>query len=400
MFFYILALWFLASGLLIAMYARRELLASWKEPVLRRPVMIIESDDWGAGPAAQSDALGALAALLAGFSDRDGRHPVMTLGMVLATADGEKIKATGNYQRQLISVSTHDSLLGAINHGINTGVFALQLHGLEHFWPAALIAASQRDRVVKDWLEDAPDTVTEDLPSWLQSRWVDASELPARSIGAKDVVHAVHEEVAVFQSIFGSIPYVAVPPTFVWNECVEKAWAAEGISAVVTPGRRYESRDAEGQPSAPGEPVYSGQLAENGIVYVVRNSYFEPSLGHTADNAMASLVLKSGLGQPTLFEMHRFNFLGSEERKTRSIEELGRLLRDALDRYPSLAFISTGKLAGILKKRDPEWVEQRLWCRLHVWIKRIGNYSRLRKLAWLTGWILPAGLIWKLTGYS
>ena len=37
------------------------LAARWREPVLRHPVLIIESDDWGAGPLQQADALTRLA---------------------------------------------------------------------------------------------------------------------------------------------------------------------------------------------------------------------------------------------------------------------------------------------------------------------------------------------------
>ena len=393
----ILALWFFSSGLLIVFYARRELIVSWREPVLRRPVLIIESDDWGAGPVEQSDALDKLASLLAGFSDHDGRHPVMTLGVILAGADGEKTGTTGSYQRQLISAVTHTSLLESITRGTNAGVFDLQLHGLEHFWPAALITASESDRSVKAWLGLAPESVTEDLPSALQSRWVDASVLPSKPLSNSEIIQAVREEAGAFKAIFGYPPRVAVPPTFIWNECVEKAWAAEGVGVIVTPGRRYEARDEKGRPSAARSPIFNGQCTEYGIVYVVRDSYFEPSFGHTAENAMASLDLKTALGQPALFETHRFNFIGSNETKIRSLEELRRLLQQALASYPTLAFLSTGTLATILGKRDPVWVEQRLGRRLHVWIRRLGTCSGLRKLAWLSGWILPAGLIWKLT---
>ena len=75
----VLALWFLLSGIMIILYARRELVTSWLEPVLRRPVLIIESDDWGAGPACQSDVLREIACILENFSDSEGRRPVMTL---------------------------------------------------------------------------------------------------------------------------------------------------------------------------------------------------------------------------------------------------------------------------------------------------------------------------------
>jgi len=131
---------------------------------------------------------------------------------------------------------------------------------------------------------------------------------------------------------------------------------------------------------------------------MVRDVYFEPSLGHTVAQAHAALALKMELGLPALFETHRFNFLGTDEKKEQSLEQIKSLLQGALIAYPSLAFLSTGKLARILKNRDPEWVEQGLRRRLHVWIRRLRELPRLRKLAWMTGWIVPVGLVWKLTG--
>ena len=394
----LLIVWLLVSGAMMFLYARREIIANWREPVLRRPVLIIESDDWGAGPAGQAAVLGAIARLLACFSDCDGRQPVMTLGMVLATADGAMIKSGGGYQRQLISRLTHGPLLDAISSGTDQGVFDVQLHGMEHFWPPALMAASECNESVRAWLDRAPDAFTEDLPSPLQSRWVDASVLPARILNSSDVQQAVKEEVAAFQDIFGCTPGVVVPPTFVWNEGVEQDWAAAGTNVIVTPGRRYETRDESGKPAGAGNSVHNGQAGENGIVYMVRDVYFEPSLGHTAAQAQDALALKVELGRPALFETHRFNFLGTDEKQEQSLEQLKNLLQDALITYPSMAFLSTGKLARMLKNRDPEWVEQGVRRRIHVWIRRLRELPRLRKLAWLTGWIVPVGLVWKLTG--
>ena len=398
MFFKFLILWLLASGAMIFLFVRREIIASWQEPVLRRPVLIIESDDWGAGPASQAAVLGEIARLLAGFLDCDGHPPVMTLGVVLATADGAMIRSSGGYQRQLISAQTHGPLLDAIRTGTDKGVFDVQLHGLEHFWPPALMAASESDESVRAWLDRAPDACTEELPSPLQSRWVDASVLPARTLNNADVRQAVKEEVAAFQAIFERTPDVVVPPTFVWNAVVEQAWAVAGVDVIVTPGRRYETRDESGNPAGAGNPVHNGQLGEEGIVYMVRDVYFEPSLGHTAAQAQDALALKVELGQPALFETHRFNFLGTDEKREQSLEQIKILLQGVLIAWPSLAFLSTGKLAKILIDRDPEWVEQGLRRSLHVWIRRLRELPRLRKLAWLTGWIVPAGLVWKLTG--
>ena len=393
----VLLLWFVTTGVVILFHHRHWILASWKEPVLRRPVLIIESDDWGAGTLEQAHAIREIAGMLATFTDSDKHRPVMTLGMVLATADGEKTITTGSYHRALISKHTHGALLEAINNGIEAGVISLQLHGMEHFWPPALMMASKTDHAVMDWLRGAPESRTEDLPPPLQSRWVDAAALPARRLSRMAVEQAAREEVNVFQKIFGSFPFVAVPPTFIWNQDVENAWAAAGVGVIETPGARFESRDGKGRPAGRKGPIYNGQSGENNIVYLVRDEYFEPSLGHTASQAFDALRAKTRLGRPALFETHRFNFLGSIEKRNQSLAELESLLRMAVENHIDLAFLSSEKLAMVLKKRTPEWVDSRFRRRLHVCIERLGEISRLRKLAWLTGWILPVGLLWRMT---
>lgn len=390
--------WAIVSGVVLILFSRRMVFTASCEPVMRRPILIVESDDWGPGSTDQADALIAIGRMLANYSDSCGHRPVMTLGLVLATADGQKFRGSGEYHCQTIADALYVPLLEAINKGVDAGVFTIQLHGMEHFWPPALIAASQINESVKDWLEQAPQSVTEVLPSPLQSRWVDASVLPARPLSVVEIDHAVQGEFSAFQAIFGYPPHVVVPPTFVWNDAVEQAWAEAGVEVIVTPGRRYETRGENGELAGGGLPIHNGQAGRGGIVYLVRNDYFEPALGHTAEQAIAALEAKTRLGRPTLLETHRFNFLESEERQANALAELEQLLQRALDIHPDLAFISTETLARALIDRDPYWVELRLTHRIHVWLERLGESSRMRKLAWLTGWIIPGWLVWKLTG--
>src|SRR5690606_25048836 len=63
---------------------RRDLVRCLREPVLRSPVLVFESDDWSPGEADQAQALAAIAAVLRRFRDRDGRHPKFALGVILA----------------------------------------------------------------------------------------------------------------------------------------------------------------------------------------------------------------------------------------------------------------------------------------------------------------------------
>ena len=107
------------------------LAARWHEPVLRHPVLIIESDDWGAGPLAQAEVLLHLSTLLKQVRDCSNRSAVMTLGIVLEVPDGLRIVATGNtlYHALPLTDTRYDAVRFAIKNGIEAGVFVPQLHG-------------------------------------------------------------------------------------------------------------------------------------------------------------------------------------------------------------------------------------------------------------------------------
>lgn len=381
--FFLLLVW----GGLLGFYAR-DLRHIWREPVLQHPVLIVESDDWGAGPVeAQAAALHRLVDLLSRHRDRTGRHPVMTLALVLSVADGLAIRKDGRYHRRLLDDPLFASVWDAIERGCSAGVFALQLHGLEHYWPAALMASA--DPAVRAWLRADPPGTTEGLPSHLQSRWVDASSLPSRALAPAEVAQAVAEEVHLFERVCGEQPRVAVPPTFVWTEDVERAWAREGIEFVVTPGLRSACRDEKGLPNCDTQPLYNGQTGV-GATYVVRDEYFEPERGHRAERALAALASKLQQGRACLLETHRSNFIGDAAVAADAMNEMDRLYVAALVQYPALRFLSTEELGRVLRQKDAAWIEYRALPRIAVWRARAQAMPGFWRLARLTGlaWIL------------
>ena len=68
----ILLVWFMLTGVLLIILCMARDRRAWREPVLKRPVLIIESDDWGAGPVEQAAAIKQISHILEKFSDRDG----------------------------------------------------------------------------------------------------------------------------------------------------------------------------------------------------------------------------------------------------------------------------------------------------------------------------------------
>ncbi len=387
----------LASWGAILWHFRQALCRLWREPVLRHPVMIIESDDWGPGPQHHADALVRITEVLQRHRDDTGRAAIMTIGAVLAVPDNDAIRASGYraYPRRTLADPDFTAVRNALADGSRQGVLALQLHGLEHLWPPAFIKAAQApDGEVRRWIDTADACDTESLPSHIQSRWTDASVLPSIPLEHNDIEAAVAEEVEAFRAAFGSNPLVVVPPTFVWNAEVERAWAERGVRVLITPGIRFCGRDALGKPGNVDRTYANGESLTGGMTSLVRDAYFEPSYGHTPQRAVRDLMDRTALGRPTLFETHRFNFTGSPQCLERSLDALDRLLSHARSELAGLRFMSPLELAQAYRVRDPQLFMSDRSARLHCLARRASRIGRLRKLAWLTGLVLPVGLIY------
>jgi hypothetical protein len=393
---YIIFFLFLVWGGLLGFYSS-DLRRRWHEPVLRYPVLVIESDDWGAGPLEQAHALDALRQILQSHRDQTGRYPVMTVGVILGIVDRAAMATNhSDYTRLTLDDARLSTVQTALRAGIKDGVLAPQLHGLEHYWPAALMAAANTDGQVAAWLVGDGIARSEDLPSHLQSRWTGAATLPSLPIAEAQINAAAAQEAEVYMRIFGVPPTVAVPTTFVWNDAVERAWATHGVACIVTPGTRHESRDGQGRPSGDGRTILNGERGQGGVLYLVRDNYFEPALGHRAENGLAALAQQTERGRPTLLETHRFNFLGDPTQSGAALGELNRLLTEACARYPALRFLSTQEIAEAIAHDDRNLIETNVRPRLRAWLARIRTLPRFWKLARLSGLAVPLWLLGKV----
>ena len=169
---------------------------------------------------------------------------------------------------------------------------------------------------------------------------------------------------------------------------------------VVTPGQRFEGRGQDGKLEAIGPWLHNGQMSPFGPMYIVRNGYFEPAMGHTAQRVLETLDNNCATARPTLLETHRFNFTGKPDAAKAAYRELENLFAQAPALYPDIAFMSTEELAKGLLESDPDLVETRLKRQIHVWLQRLREIPRVRKLAWLSGLIIPASILFFATSES
>jgi len=264
------------------------------------------------------------------------------------------------------------------------------LHGQCHYWPPALMTAAQRDAGVRAWLTGTPFSSTEDLPAHLQTRWIDASQLPSRALGAAQIVAAAEEEAASYRKLFGASPAVAVPTTFVWNADVEGAWKSAGAEVVITPGRRATSRGAEGELAGFDRLILTGDSSDAGQCYLVRDVYCEPALGHSAQRFVDGLIERTRQGRACLVEMHRFNFLRQMDQ---SLKTLQAALALSLDRYPNLRFATPLELARAMRQANPALLETRFFMRLRAFLARCHEVPRFGRATRMTGLFVPLKLL-------
>lgn len=385
----------LSWAMLVALLAVRSqvvLKRLWHEPALAGPVVIVESDDWGPGPESDARVLTSIAASLGGIRDAAGHPAVMTLGAVLGVPDGTAILADEcrRYWRSTLDEPQYAPIVHAIQQGCAAGVFALQRHGLEHCWPASLLERACEDAALRAWLAD-PAARSEALPSALQSRWVNAAVLPSRAIPQTEIRAAVDEEAALFRRIFGEAPPVAVPNTFVWTDAVERAWAASGVSCVVTCGRQYDGRAADGGLMPAARQIVNGESGASGVRYVVRDAYFEPIRGHRAEQVWQAVAERTALARPTLLETHRESFIAAPEVAQQSLAELTRALEGVVQRHPDVRFLSTASLADALGTPGSALLLQGGAKRLGVFLRRVLATPALSRSLKLSGlrFLLP-----------
>jgi len=316
----------------------------------------------------------------------------MTLGIILEVPNGPRIAATSctEYHALPLADPQFDAIRAAIQEGIAANVFAPQLHGQSHYWPPALIAAAKTPSAVRDWLTNPEPASTEDLPSHLQSRWVDASSLPSHPLTTDVIDQAAATEARDYQVLFGTAPQVAVATTFVWNDAVETAWAKSGVQVIITPGHRATCRNASGQPGCIDATMLAGERSLADQTYLVRDIYFEPALGHPPQRLVDGLLSRTRQGRACLVETHRFNFLQALDASLATLEAG---LHEAFAACPNLRFITPLELAHAMQSRDPKWIETGLKPRLGAWSARLDEISRFRRIAQLTGLALPLALL-------
>jgi hypothetical protein len=345
-----------------------------------RKIIVIESDDWGSirmcskktykafldrgyhvyqsnynrlDGLESNDDMAALFDILESYSDKNGRHPVITANCVIANPDFDKIAESGytsyyyeHFSKTLGKYPNHNRVLDFYKKGIAGRFFYPQFHGREHLnvnrWVKAL---QSKDPEIRFTFSHRTTFSGKEDYSFMEALDFDS---PQEISLLKDIIT---DGLRLFRHTFGYSSTSFIASCYTWPEELEEVLYNNGIKYIQ--GVYSQSIPQGGFNKYKNKYHYMGQKNVLGQIYLVRNSSFEPSLFYKKDwvNYTLSSINNAFLWhKPAIISSHRINYIGYlvEANRTKNLTLLENLLKAILEKWPDVEFMTSDELGNLI----------------------------------------------------
>jgi len=355
-----------------------------------RKFIVIESDDWGGirMPSAESfnrlvnkglpiendrfnkfdnlaskSDLAALYEILNKFSDSKGKHPILTINVTTANPnfDGILSNQFKEYKYEPFYKTIEDKNPGALklwNEGIENNLILPQYHGRDHVhvhrWLEAL--RSNDPFAIKAFDDGVFGIVSTNDSAEYYTAAYDYQE----SDNIEEQNNSIAEGLKIFEDYFKFTPKSFIPPAYICNLSLLKKLKQKGVVAlqgkivhllpkgVINNKRNYKKLYR-----------FPGYNNKTGMVNLVRNVFFEPSMQNNTDwitNSMMRIAIAFKWNKPAVISSHRVNYIGSiiERNRNEGLTQLKILIGQIIKKWPDVEFISSQELSNyyLLKKQN------------------------------------------------
>jgi hypothetical protein len=352
----------------------------------KRRVVIFESDDWGSIRMPSKDAFTRLKNLgvdlesfdyarynlndtlenqddfvslfdvLDSVKDGFGNPCVFTALSVVANPDFQKIRESGfqeyyyePFTKTLKKYYPNESVFGLWKEGIEKKLFIPQFHGREHLnvavWMKALKMGHRSTNLAFDegmW-GFVPDRTGEfNFETLAAFQLADISELSDHS---KILVDGLN----LFESLFGYRAKYFVPPNGPINNSLNKVLIENCVA--FRSAAKFQN-ESIGFRETKKTLHWLGQKDSNGIRYITRNCFFEPSQSGKdwIDSCLNDIKIAFLWKKPAIISSHRVNYIGSLNPRNRanSLSSLKILLSTIKKNWPDIEYMSTDKFGELM----------------------------------------------------
>jgi hypothetical protein len=343
----------------------RNLFSSTAKPVglsFSRPLVILQSDDWGRvgvrdhegyeSLRAQglrlgerpydlytletADDVAALASVLKKHHDSNGRTPCVVMNFCTANLDFNAMRRGNFDQLTLLPLARglpgswqRKGLINTYQDGIGAGVFYPALHGLTQFCPVAienaLTAEGERARLLRLLWEAETPYIYWRMP-WVGFEYWNPEKPRAGFLPPERQRELVQQGCTYFSQLFGTSPFSACAPGYRSNRHTLEAWSRAGVKIAQ---------------SGTGSGLKAPHMEEQGVLHLYRTIDFEPSQREPdIDKCLQIAGICFARGMPLIVSLHAINFHSSlKDFRTPSLDALDRLLTELEAKYPALMYL-------------------------------------------------------------
>lgn len=296
-----------------------------------RPIVLLQSDDWGRcglrdhegleqlrtagmelGERAYdfytletAEDLNALSAVLKKHRDSSGRNPSIEMNFVPANLDFVKMSAENFQQIHLLALAdgfpdrwSRPGLIDGYREGTAAGVFYPALHGSTHFCRAAvernLAGNDDRTQLLRTLWHAGTPYIHWRMP-WIGYEYWDPEQIEDERFLEGEIQRGlIGYAFGAFAKLFSTLPRSACAPGYRANGDTHRAWAQHGI------------RIAQNGPGALVPPYFD----RDEMLQLYRNVELEPA---TDTNASLEASLRQAencfaRGIPAIVSVHSINF--------------------------------------------------------------------------------------------
>jgi hypothetical protein len=339
-----------------------------------RPLVLVQSDDWGrvglrdregleqlqlAGVALgerpydlytleTAEDLAALSQVLRGHRDSTGRHPCVQMNFILANLDFARIGADGFRRIHLLPLAEgfppsweRPGLLDAYRRGIADGVFHPALHGMTHFCrpavEAQLVGDGERGKFLRTLWQAGTPYIHWRMPWIGYEYWDPEKAKDERFLPAEKQLELIGQAVGAFAKLFSVVPRSACAPGYRADDDTHVAWAQHGI------------RIAQNGPGIMTPPHFD----RHGILQLSRTVEFEPAVdaSFSVDACVRQAEECFVRGMPAIVSVHAINFHSTvRDFRSSTLKFLDELLTAIESKHSDLLYLHDEDLYELVNK--------------------------------------------------
>jgi hypothetical protein len=328
-----------------------------------RPLVLLQSDDWGRVGLRDANgleqlrssglALGerpydfytletaedvrSLSTTLKGHRDSGGRSPCMEMNFIVANLDFARMSVDGFRKVHLLPVAegfpmgwTRPGLVEAYREGIEDGVFQPALHGTTHFCRSAVernaSGEGERASALRILWEAGTPYIHWRMPWIGYEYWDPESPEDERFLAADAQAEMIEQTIGAFAKLFASLPRSACAPGYRANDDTHRVWAQHGIHV------------AQNGPGVLIPPHFD----RHNVLHLFRTVEFEPATDPAFSVEACLRQAESCFERqiPAIVSLHSINFHSTvRDFRSRTLEALDEFLTALESKHTNLMYL-------------------------------------------------------------